>query len=863
VRSYVITTFLSFFPLLLCADNIVKPGSPVIDRPTITTLGVQLPITGDDNFNASVTVSYRAAGTPTWFTALPLFRVHPETVVGWTIQPQFAGSIFDLQPGTSYTIQLHVTDPDGPVDQTFFVNATTRPVPADPLAPRFVSVQDKVSLISALQTAQPGDVINVADGIYSGPIDAFPNGTVDNPIVIRGASQNGTIFDGGNCDSCNVWEIYGNYIHLERMTVRNAQRGVRFQTAGGQGNVLRHVRITNVIMGVGSRQDQLDFYIADNIIEGRLLWPLVYSSDGGAHAADDGIAVQGFGHVVCHNQISGFGDALKITEQGSRSMDFYNNEILWSYDNGIELDSSEGNTRAFRNRFTNTWDTLSVQPIYGGPAYLLRNVVVNAADEQMKFHAIIGQPPPSPNGVFAYHNTFISTATDLNMNTPDPSHHFDIENNLFIGPSTLPGKAVSWTGVIDDGRFDYNGYYPDGFITFNLLGSGYQNYPNFAAMQSAALFEPHGELLAQPPFSPAINMPATYTTLVSPQNVQLAPGSSAVDHGRVLPNINDGYTGTAPDLGALEVGCPQPVYGVRPQGMDERNEPSGCKAVVIPLAAVSISPSSGSGQSQTFTAVFSDPKGAADLSYVYLQFGPSVDFASSCMMAYFPVSHVMFLFNDSGIRLVPGFITLGKAGTLSNSQCTITSAGPATLSGVNLTLPVTVKFSDTFTGAKNAYGYANDNVGTGSVWIKLGTWTSYSSQAPSLISITPINGSGSNQTFRFTFSTQNGGGDISQIYAGFNSTLSVDHGCFFTYLPLAKALYLFGDVGSGFVTGPLSNSQCNIAMVGAPTTLGANMTLTVAVKFNPSFLGVKNIYAFATDLAYQYGSLDPVGTWTP
>jgi hypothetical protein len=37
--------------------------------------------------------------------------------------------------------------------------------------------------------------------------------------------------------------------------------------------------------------------------------------------------------------------------------------------------------------------------------------------------------------------------------------------------------------------------------------------------------------------------------------------STAVDAGTVLPNITDGFTGRAPDLGALERGLPAPHYG--------------------------------------------------------------------------------------------------------------------------------------------------------------------------------------------------------------------------------------------------------------------------------------------------------------
>jgi hypothetical protein len=43
----------------------------------------------------------------------------------------------------------------------------------------------------------------------------------------------------------------------------------------------------------------------------------------------------------------------------------------------------------------------------------------------------------------------------------------------------------------------------------------------------------------------------------------LRADSKAVDAGIALPNVNDGFTGRAPDLGAWERGRPIPVYGPR------------------------------------------------------------------------------------------------------------------------------------------------------------------------------------------------------------------------------------------------------------------------------------------------------------
>jgi len=560
----------------LLADDILHPGTPLLDRPTLMTLGVQLPVTGDDNFNASVTMRYREAGAADWREALPLLRVHAEVVTGWKVDPQFSGSIFDLLPGTTYEIELHAVDPDG-VDQIFSLTAVTRAVPGDPASPQVRLAITTEELRAALATAQAGDVIVITEGTYAGPFQVRASGTAENPIVIRGAGD-GTVLDAG-CTDCNALEIYGaGFVQVERLTISNALGAIRFQTAGAEGNVVRRVHTRNTRLGINSRPDQKDFYICDNVMEGRLRWPLTYQDDGGAHANDDGIRVMGFGHVVCHNRISGFGDAIKTEQDGARAIDFYGNDILYTYDNGMELDGSEGNTRCFRNRFANTFATLSVQPIYGGPAYLFRNVVVNVVNEQMKFHALGTVPPREPTGILAYHNTFVSAGMALSLQTPASSHYFVVANNLFVGSEHPPfNRVVDWTGRIDNGLFDYNGYFPDGVFRFNLPGQGgLRTFPNLAALQEAGI-ETHGSRIGGDVFASGLIAPAQWSALVEAPDASLGPGSAATDAGLVLPNINDAFTGAAPDLGALETGCPMPIYGPRPEGIDETNEPLDCR----------------------------------------------------------------------------------------------------------------------------------------------------------------------------------------------------------------------------------------------------------------------------------------------
>ena len=46
-------------------------------------------------------------------------------------------------------------------------------------------------------------------------------------------------------------------------------------------------------------------------------------------------------------------------------------------------------------------------------------------------------------------------------------------------------------------------------------------------------------------------------------NFRLRQGGGAIDAGIVIPTITDGFIGKAPDLGALELGQPEPHYGPR------------------------------------------------------------------------------------------------------------------------------------------------------------------------------------------------------------------------------------------------------------------------------------------------------------
>jgi hypothetical protein len=295
------------------------------------------------------------------------------------------------------------------------------------------------------------------------------------------------------------------------------------------------------------------------VLEGILVWPTV----GSATWNEEGIVVTGQGHVVCHNTISGFGDALGLHQNTSIpniGIDFYGNEVLWSADDGIELDYAHRNVRAFRNRFTNTNMGMSVQPGWGGPIYMIRNALVNQRVSPFKFNN-------EPTGLIVAHNTSVRSSGDSNaggagwaqLGYNTGGHrawvaNFQFVNNIVIGTT----QPAMFTSDIILGEIDYNGWFPDG--TFDFV----DRYTDLADVKANSPFEANGRILSASVFETPPTLGVDFTTYVSPPQLSLVATSNAVDGGVVLPNVNDGFSGGSPDLGARELGSASPIYGVRP-----------------------------------------------------------------------------------------------------------------------------------------------------------------------------------------------------------------------------------------------------------------------------------------------------------
>ncbi len=151
---------------------------------------------------------------------------------------------------------------------------------------------------------------------------------------------------------------------------------------------------------------------------------------------------------------------------------------------------------------------------------------------------------------------------------------------------------------------------------------------------------------------------------------------------------------------------------------------SGTGILAPVVTSVSVTPSSGTGTTQTFGFEYSDTDGSADLGTVYALFNTTTSIAKACYVYYVQSSNLLYLENAAGSGAA-GSVAPGSTATVSNGYCEITGTGSSfTASGNNLTVNVNITFKSTFTGAKTIYMNAVSNEGETSGGLKAkGTWT--------------------------------------------------------------------------------------------------------------------------------------------
>ncbi len=623
----------------LQAQNAVTAGRFHVEHPTLLNLGFEWPISGDANRNATVDVQFRKVGDSAWRPAMPLVRMGGEKIyrrrenLDYTVPDGFAGSILNLQPGAEYECQFTMKDPDGANGQTAHtvkVKTRTEPMPykggrtlhvyspedkGPRVEPHFTSVLQAYygaglgdwSVVWE-RRAQPGDTILVHHGLYKperlnyvdpmmtpfdGSMSLTLKGTVDKPITIKSAGDGEVIFDGDGNHS--MFDVTASTHHIfDGITIRNTDIGImagQKEVLGAVALTVKNCRFENVGFGVWTEfAGSSDFYIADNLFLGRddryrlvgwtgFMWQPV--GNFGSHQLKSyyAIKVYGQGHVIAHNSIAYFHDALGISTYGTppsdpdmraSSIDIYNNDFHMLNDDFVETDGGVHNVRVFNNRGVNAFHGgYSSQPTFGGPIYFIRNILYNVTTgTAFKFSS-------HPAGLFVYHNTIINEHA-----TAEPYSNAHWRNNLFMSKNTESRGVMTWANATDAYSTDYNGFRPNkgvaaqyrwfappkGQAVYEPKQGDFKSFATLKELNAATGQEQHGVELDYDIFeklAPPTGHSRHDVYHAMDLNFKLKPASKAIDAGVLIPTVNENFSGKAPDLGALEAGQPQTHWGPR------------------------------------------------------------------------------------------------------------------------------------------------------------------------------------------------------------------------------------------------------------------------------------------------------------
>ena len=544
------------------AQAVTTAGTPSTPYPTTQSIAIDWPVFGDSNDNGVVTVRYREVGSSAWKFGLALMRIAAGSNTTGSFGSgngqwanKHSGSLFDLSPGTSYEIELSLNDLDGG-STTQTITAATRPIPVAPANANTVPVTPS-NFSTALVAAKPGDLLLLAAGSYPA-FTMSQSGTQGLPIVLRGASVDGVTIQG------RVTMDDQQYVYLENVTVQGEVR-----MHGASNMVVRGCKIRTTAGGITfeiGTDIPRNNYIVDNDIVGGATWvDGQLSSDG--YNAGEGIQFTGSGHVVCFNHVKDFRDDISLMEYGEAyeqvSIDICNNDIEEATDDAIEADSAMGNVRVVRNQIKNCFDGMSSQPDLGGPTYYIRNVMFNVLYSPFKFHN-------GTVGDVVFHNSVVKCGDAFGCYAGATWSHALFRNNLFIGGTgggTYGGYANGTGRVLDLAdadttcSFDYDGL---GSIGTNLFAGriGASTFNSLASLHSNTS-ELHAVQVDLSVFASSVTFPSNPYPPKANVDLRLLDGSAAVDKGQIWAGLNEDYSGSAPDLGAYEVGAALPVYGPR------------------------------------------------------------------------------------------------------------------------------------------------------------------------------------------------------------------------------------------------------------------------------------------------------------
>jgi hypothetical protein len=273
--------------------------------------------------------------------------------------------------------------------------------------------------------------------------------------------------------------------------------------------------------------------------------------------------------------------------------------------------------------------------------------------------------------------------------------------------------------------------------------------------------------------------------------------------------------------------------------------------------SMSVVPSGGSGQDQTFTVYATAPMGNVEQVWLLL-----ADPQCQVTVIYNGGNQQLYIMGDSG----------WISGTGSNSVCQLNGGG-FNNGGSSVSASFSLHFFlPAYAGLKTIYSAFSYNGGTIYGWYPEGVWTPNPVNPPSITG--SILGSGTSNTFTFSSQTSNYDGantpsTIQQMYLRLTDdsggqcqvTVANVQGAQALYLVDSSNSYWLGPISPG--SGSLSNTYCQLNGSGSGASGSSSATANFSITFLSGFsAGNKNIYAAAIDSAGADSGWTWIGYWT-
>ena len=548
-----------------------------VERATPEQIGLYLTMRRTVAAGSKLEMRYRRAIDTDWKVGHPLLRINPAWVASGAPQApvdSFAGSIFDLTPGTAYDVELTLSEP-GQAAQTLIARVTTRALPpAAPAATVHAAPAD--NLQAKFDGLMPGNVLELANGTYNvAGLALKSSGSASAPIYIRGQSRAGVVL---HAASGAVLQLQAaSNVVLENLTLQGtgtdsgtnaSSHGISFWNGASQEDVtIRGVDIRGVDMGVVASGTVRGVLVYDCDLHGNNVWTQPFIETN-LTWNDDGIRLPGQGNGAFQNTLNGFGDSFAVTNGvHSSAVYFYRNRITMTGDDSFEADYGTRNLAFYDNNITNAATFMSTDPIWGGPLYCFRNIVVNTVRGPFKLNN-------TNSGFLIYSNTIVRTSgtTDwgwVQFNNGD-LRNWAYRNNLLVYVGTGTQLLAIESGSNQPIDFTNNGWFPDGSVWWSSSGGSFNS---IAAARSGLTMTPPlfgsssarhtaDVITVRDPFQSPITLGANHLTeFTAETTAALRSDANVRGAGLALPNITDGFTGNAPDIGAVISGRPVPRWG--------------------------------------------------------------------------------------------------------------------------------------------------------------------------------------------------------------------------------------------------------------------------------------------------------------